>query len=51
MNIIEVVEEMSKGGFEIEYDNIIMETKLFERSEILSFDEKWFFSNILGFTP
>ena len=42
-----------QNAIEIEYDDITMKTKLFVRYSItaMRFDEKSFFSTILGFTP
>ena len=43
--------KISKGGIQLEYDDITVKTKLLERSEIVRFDDKSFFSIPLGFSP
>ena len=49
MDNIEYIDEISKGGIKKENDDFTMNTKLFERSKIMRFDDKTFFNNILGF--
>ena len=47
---IDYVDETLKGGIQIQYDGFTMKTKLLEISNILRFDDKLFFSTLLGFT-
>ena len=46
---IEYIDDISKGGIKKENDDFTMNTKLFERSKIMRFDDKTFFNTILGF--
>ena len=43
------IDEISKGGFKKNYDDITMKTKLAELSKNLNFDDKSFFNTIFGF--
>ena len=52
-NIVQAEYPGPKNVIDIEYDDIIMKTKLVVKSGIIAmrFDEKSFFSTVLGFTP
>ena len=45
------VDETSKRGIQLKYDDIIMETKLLETSKIIGFNDKSCFTTQIGFNP
>ena len=51
--IIAYNDEKSKGGFQIDYDDVNMKTNLLERSNIMvvNFDGESYLNTLLAFTP